>query len=97
MAFTIRSPSHNLNAKDSGLKTEIRRRRLSVLLELSGTMTTVPNGNYATGTGKDEAELRRRNVTTQQTANGGHVYKIEAEDVKKLKKVSWCDDCLRCI
>lgn len=50
-------------------------------------MTTVPNGGMTTGAARDEAELRRRNVTTKETPNGGHIYKIEAEDTKKLKKV----------
>lgn len=45
------------------------------------------NGGYATGAGKDEAELRRRNVTSYETANGQHIYKVEAEDKKKLQKV----------
>lgn len=43
---------------------------------------------YATGAGRDEAELRRRNVTSYENANGQHVYKVEAEDTKKLQKVS---------
>lgn len=50
-------------------------------------MTTVPNGSYTTGAGKDDAELRRRNVSAQQTADGGSVVKVEAEDIKKLQKV----------
>ena len=45
------------------------------------------NGGYATGAAKDEAELRRRNVASYEKANGQHVYKIEAEDTKKLQKV----------
>jgi hypothetical protein len=51
-------------------------------------MTTVPNGGFTTGTANDEAELRRRNVTSRETTSGGHIYKLEAEDTKKLKKVS---------
>lgn len=43
---------------------------------------------YSTGAVKDEAELRRRNVTSYENANGSHVYKVEAEDTKKLQKVS---------
>ena len=45
-------------------------------------------GGYATGATGDEAELRRRNVTSYQSANGQHVYKVEAEDKKKLQKVA---------
>ena len=45
------------------------------------------NGGYATGAGKDEAELRRRNVASRENANGQHLYKVEAEDTKKLQKV----------
>lgn len=50
-------------------------------------MTTV-NGGYTTGAAGDEAELRRRNVTSYENANGQHIYKVEAEDTKKLQKVS---------
>lgn len=50
-------------------------------------MTTVQGGSYTTGAANNDAEIRRRNVVSQDTANGGHVYKVEAEDVKKLKKV----------
>lgn len=46
-----------------------------------------PNGVYTSGTGRDEAELRRRNVQSYEKANGGAVYKLEAEDAKKLQKV----------
>lgn len=49
-------------------------------------MATV-KGGYTTGAGQDEAELRRRNVTSYDNANGQHVYKVEAEDTKKLQKV----------
>ena len=45
------------------------------------------NSAYATGAGKDEAELRRRNVASYENANGQHGYKVEAEDTKKLQKV----------
>ena len=45
------------------------------------------NGGYSTGAGKDEAELRRRNVGSYEKANGQHVYKVEAEDRKKSQKV----------
>ena len=44
------------------------------------------NGAFASGAGKDEAELRRRNVSSYEKANGGAVYKLEAEDTKKLQK-----------
>ncbi|EXJ76603.1 dolichyl-phosphate-mannose-protein mannosyltransferase [Cladophialophora psammophila CBS 110553] len=44
------------------------------------------NSGHSTGAGKDEAELRRRNVTSYEKANGQHVYKLEAEDTKKLQK-----------
>lgn len=46
------------------------------------------NGGYTTGAGRDEAELRRRNVDSYEKANGQHVYKVEAEDTKKLQKVA---------
>ena len=39
-------------------------------------------------TGKDDGDVRRRNIQTYEKANGGTVYKIEAEDTKKLQKVS---------
>ena len=42
----------------------------------------------AFATGKDEGDVRRRNIQTHEKANGGTVYKIEAEDTKKLQKVS---------
>lgn len=45
------------------------------------------NGGFTTGAGKDEAELRQRKVANYEKANGQHVYKVEAEDTKKLKKV----------
>ncbi|EXJ60552.1 dolichyl-phosphate-mannose-protein mannosyltransferase [Cladophialophora yegresii CBS 114405] len=41
---------------------------------------------YTTGAGMDEAEVRRRNVASYEKANGQHVYKVEAEDTKKLQK-----------
>lgn len=46
------------------------------------------NGGYATGAGRDEAELRRRNITSFENANGQHVYRVEAEEKKKLRKVA---------
>lgn len=45
------------------------------------------NGVYASGAGKDEAELRRRNVQSYEKTNGGAIYKLEAEDTKKVQKV----------
>jgi hypothetical protein len=45
------------------------------------------NGVYTTGARNDEAELRRRNVASYEKANGQHVYKLEAEDTKKIQKV----------
>lgn len=42
---------------------------------------------HATGAGKEEAELRRRNVSGYEKANGAQVVKVEAEDTKKLQKV----------
>ena len=51
--------------------------------------TTSANGTYATGAGKDTAEMRRRNVGSYENANGGTTYKMEAEDTKKLQKVQF--------
>jgi hypothetical protein len=48
---------------------------------------STPNGVYTSGAGKDETELRRRNIQSYEKANGGAVYKLEAEDAKKLQKV----------
>ena|SRR2546429_1727220 len=48
---------------------------------------SVRNGVYASGAGKDEAEIRRRNVQSYEKANGEGVYKFEAEDTKKTQKV----------
>jgi hypothetical protein len=42
----------------------------------------------AFATGKDDGEVRRRNVQGYQKANGGTVLKIEEEDTKKLPEVS---------
>lgn len=46
-----------------------------------------PNSGYTTGAAKDEAELRRRNVSSYEKANGNQVVKMEAEDTKKMQKV----------
>ena len=54
-----------------------------------------PNGAYASGAGKDDAEVRRRNVQSFEKANGGTVYKLEAEDTKKLQKVRVSCEYLR--
>ena len=48
---------------------------------------STPNGVYASGAGKNEAELRRRNVQNYEKVNRGAVYKQEAEDTKKSQKV----------
>lgn len=50
-------------------------------------MAANSTAGYATGAGSDDAELRRRNVTSYENVNGQHVYKVEAEDTKKLQKV----------
>ncbi len=47
--------------------------------------------NHAFTTGKDDGDVRRRNIQTYEKANGGTVYKIEAEDTKKVQKVSSCE------
>ena len=47
------------------------------------------DSGHATGAAKDEADLRRRNVSGYEKANGSQVIKLEAEDTKKLNKVSW--------
>lgn len=44
------------------------------------------NSAVATGAGHDEAEVRRRNVSSHEEANGNVVYSLEAEDTKKLQK-----------
>jgi hypothetical protein len=46
-----------------------------------------PNSSYTTGRAGNEAEIHKRNVGSYEKANGQHVYKIEAEDQKKLRKV----------
>ena len=53
-------------------------------------MAAVDSGN-ATGAGREEAELRRRNVSGYEKANGNQVVKLEAEDTKKLNKASPTD------
>ena len=45
------------------------------------------NSGYTTGAGKDEAELRRRNVSSYEKTNGNQVVHMDAEDTKKLQKV----------
>lgn len=49
------------------------------------------NAGYTTGAGRDEADLRRRNVASYENTNGQHVYKFEAEDKKKITKVRLYD------
>jgi predicted oxidoreductase (fatty acid repression mutant protein) len=44
------------------------------------------NSAVATGTGYDEAEMRRRKVSSHEKANGSIVYSLDAEDTKKLQK-----------
>lgn len=49
------------------------------------------SSNYnavTSGAAQDQSELRRRNVSAYENANGGHVVRVEAEDKKKLRKVS---------
>ena len=46
-----------------------------------------PNSSHTTGAGKDEAELRRRNVSSYEKTNGNKVVQMDAEDTKKLQKV----------
>lgn len=58
-------------------------------------MAATYNG-YTTGAGRDDADLRRRNVASYEHANGHYVYKVEAEDTKKLKKVRHMAVCARC-
>ena len=44
-------------------------------------------GGFTTGVGNDQAELRQRNTSSYEKANGSTVYKVQAEDTKKLRKV----------
>jgi hypothetical protein len=46
-----------------------------------------PNGIYTTGAGKDEADVRRRNFQSYEKPNRETIYKVEAEDTKKLQQV----------
>jgi hypothetical protein len=48
---------------------------------------STPNGVYTSGASKDETNIRQRNVQSYEKTNGGAVYKVEAEDTKKLEKV----------
>jgi dolichyl-phosphate-mannose-protein mannosyltransferase len=41
---------------------------------------------HTTGAVRDEADLRRRNVSSYEKTNGKTVYSVEAEDTKKLVK-----------
>ena len=49
------------------------------------------NAGYTTGAGRNEADLRRRNVASYEDTNGQHIYKLEAEDKKKVTKVRLFD------
>lgn len=49
--------------------------------------------SYSTGAVGDDAELRRRNVAGFEKANGAQVVRVEAEDSKKLQKVSHQATC----
>lgn len=44
------------------------------------------NSAVATGTGHDEAEMRRRKVSSHEKVNGSIVYSLDAEDTKKLQE-----------
>lgn len=44
------------------------------------------NSATTTGAGHDEAEMRRRKVSSHEKANGSVVYTLDAEDTKKLKQ-----------
>lgn len=46
------------------------------------------NGGYTTGANREDSELHKRNVTSYEKTNGSQVVKVEAEDTKKLQKVS---------
>lgn len=58
-------------------------------------MATTGHTAVTSGASKEEAELRRRNVQSYQNANGGQVYKLEAEDKKKLQKKACRELALR--
>lgn len=51
-------------------------------------MASSYNNAVTTGAAQDQNELRKRNVSAYENANGGHVVRVEAEDKKKLRKVS---------
>lgn len=44
------------------------------------------NSATTTGAGHDEAEMRRRKVSSYEKANGSVVYTLDAEDTKKLQQ-----------
>jgi dolichyl-phosphate-mannose-protein mannosyltransferase len=48
---------------------------------------------YTTGAAHDEADPRRRNVSSYEKTNGKTVYSVEAEDTKKLAKKVNTDCC----
>lgn len=51
-------------------------------------MATGTHHAVTTGASKNADELRKRNIHSYENANGGQVVKVEAEDKKKIKKVS---------
>lgn len=55
------------------------------IVETSYNMAST-NGTFTTG--MDDGDARRRIIQTYEKANGSTVHKIEAEDIKKLHKVS---------
>jgi hypothetical protein len=46
-----------------------------------------PTSGQTTGLNRDDDQLRRRNVSGYEKANGAQVVRLEAEDTKKLRKV----------
>jgi dolichyl-phosphate-mannose-protein mannosyltransferase len=44
------------------------------------------HGAFTTGT--DDGDVRRRNIQSYEKSNGSTVYKLEAEDAKKLSEVN---------
>lgn len=50
-------------------------------------MASSYNSAVTSGAALDQNDLRKRNVSAYESANGGHVVRLEAEDKKKLRKV----------
>ena len=50
---------------------------------------------YSTGLAKDDADMKWRQVSSYENANGRHVTKLEAEDTKKIRKVRQGDLLLK--